>query len=121
MKARCLAIIALSVGLCSCSTCRLPERADLGSSAAYWKPYDRAASKVAETPPSAPPRHRADITGSIDPAANAESSRRARLFSSAEDHKPWPNMNSPEWLRQQEQDAREEKKVEKDMRICNGC
>ena len=46
---------------------------------------------------------------------------RASLFSPAEDRKPWPKVNSSEWLKQQERDAREEKKVEREMRICNGC
>lgn len=121
MSPRCLAIIALSIGLGACSACQLPDSGNVAFHAAYWKPYDAGKDKVAATASSVIQRNGPDVTGSITTSTDEETSRRARLFSSAEDHKPWPNMNSPEWLAQQELDDREEKKVEREMRICNGC
>jgi hypothetical protein len=44
--------------------------------------------------------------------------KNSRLFSATEDKKPWPKTNSPEWAKQQKEDAQREKEINKIMQIC---
>jgi hypothetical protein len=44
--------------------------------------------------------------------------KNSSLFSATEDKKPWPKTNSPEWAKQQKEDAQREKEINKIMQIC---
>lgn len=41
------------------------------------------------------------------------------LFSAAEDRRPWPMTNSPEWAEQQKDDARRDKAIKRAIKICH--
>ena len=121
---------ALLLAGCSSLSCDLPE----ANSARSVRSNSYYSAIQSERNPDSPARIHAgddDVVGSIPPDSaravteigvpNRNSAfiiKNPKLFSTAEDHRPWPLVGSPEAKKQEEEDERREREVKKIVEIC---
>lgn len=124
---RCVFVVLIAALVAGCSGTQLQtaisaspaEAAQASASdgpppASMATPVSTLHTAVPDEPPSA-------IGTDLPSATLVRDTVSSRLFSKAEDDKPWPKEGSQEWRREKARDALREHELERHLRICQGC